>query len=73
MSDSAQVTKVAAEQDPAERAAGPPDAERSNAERRPSTLGALASDVFVGLLLAALVVVTMLFASGISRFVYIDF
>ena len=40
---------------------------------RPSRLRALASDVFVGLLLAALVVVTMLFASGISRFVYIDF
>ncbi len=51
-----------------------PELEREQA--RPAwvrLLGLLASDVAVGLILALLVIATLLFASGISKFVYIDF
>ena len=36
-------------------------------------VGLLATDVGVGVLLAAMIIATLLFSSGASKFVYIDF
>ncbi len=36
-------------------------------------LGLLATDVGIGVLLGVMIVVTLLFSSGVSKFVYIDF
>ncbi len=36
-------------------------------------VGLLASDVAIGVLLGAMIIVTLLFSSGASKFVYIDF
>lgn len=44
--------------------------------RRPAWLrivGLLASDVAIGALLGAMIIATLLFSSGASKFVYIDF
>jgi hypothetical protein len=50
--------------------------ELRTAERAPAWVrmaGLLASDVAVGALLAALIMATLLFSTGVSKFVYIDF
>jgi hypothetical protein len=36
-------------------------------------VGLLASDVAIGVLLGVMIIVTLLFSSGASKFVYIDF
>jgi hypothetical protein len=44
--------------------------------RRPAWLrvvGLLASDIAIGALLGAMIIATLLFSSGASKFVYIDF
>ncbi len=55
-----------------------PESDNHEQERRrvPAWLrmaGLLTSDVAIGVLLAALVIATLLFSSGASKFVYIDF
>ena len=53
-----------------------PIAEQDEAARRPAWLRLatlLAGDVAIGVLLGVMIIVTLLFSSGVSKFVYIDF